>query len=91
MAEDLRLFGITGDSNAALDPGAWYCTVRKEGYKSMVTKEMKASEHRQRKREAEYADKVEVAPGLTVASLRRFRVALIGQTRGLSKRRQPCL
>ena len=91
MAGDLQIFGITGDSNAALDPGAWYCTVREGGYRSMVTKEMKASEHLQRKREAKDPDKVEVAPGLTVASLRRFRVALIGQTRGLSKRRQPCL
>ena len=38
----------------------------------------KASKHRQRKREAEEAGKVEVGPGVTVASLRRFRVALIG-------------
>ena len=37
--------------------------------------EQKASEHRQRERKAEEADKVE-----TVASLRRFRAALIGQT-----------
>ena len=41
--------------------------------------EENASEHRQRKREAEEADKVEVALGVTVASLRRFRAALIGQ------------
>ena len=35
-----------------------------------VKKEEKASEHRQRKREAEEADKVEVAPpGVTVESL----------------------
>ena len=40
----------------------------------------KASEHRQRKREAEEVDKVEVAPGVTVASLRRFRAALVGPT-----------
>ena len=34
------------------------------------------------KREAEEADKVEVAPGVTVlASLRRFRAALIGRLR----------
>ena len=46
-----------------------------------------ASEHRQRKREAEEADKVEVAPGVTVVSLRRFRAALIGPTQGLPKRR----
>ena len=37
-------------------------------------------EHRQGKREAEEADKVEVAPGATVASLRRFRAALIEPT-----------
>ena len=32
---------------------------------------------------ASEADKVEVAPGVTVASLRRFRTALIGPTQGL--------
>ena len=36
------------------------------------------------------ADKVEVAPGVTVASLRRFRTALIGPTQGLPKRRRLC-
>ena len=51
-----------------------------------VKEEEKASEHRQRKREAEEADKVEVAPGVTVASLRRFRAALFGPTQGLPKR-----
>ena len=46
-----------------------------------------SSKHRQRKREAEdEPDKVEVAPGVTVASLRRFRAALIGLTQGLPKR-----
>ena len=46
---------------------------------------------RQKKREAEEADKVEVAPGVTVASLRRFRTALIGPTQGLpNKRRRLC-
>ena len=34
-----------------------------------VKEEKKASKDRQRKREAEEADKVEVAPGVTVASL----------------------
>ena len=53
-----------------------------------VKLEEKASEHRQRKREAEKVDKVEVAPGVTVASLRRFRAALIGPTQGLPKRRR---
>ena len=67
MAEARRLFGITGDrSIAALDPGAWYSTVSGGGCRFMAawgkTDEM-ASEHRQRKREAEEAGKVEVAPG----------------------------
>ena len=32
VAEDRRLFGITGDwSTAALDPGVWYSTVRAKG------------------------------------------------------------
>ena len=48
------------------------------------------SNQRQKKREAEEADKVEVAPGVTVASLRRFRTALIGPTQGLPKRRRLC-
>ena len=94
MAEDLWLFGTTGDwSTAALDPGAWYSTVHEGGCKFMavrVKEEEKASEHRQRKREAEEADKVEVAPGVTVASLRRFRAVLIGPTQGLPKRRRLC-
>ena len=45
-----------------------------------VREEENASNQRQKKREAEEADKVEVAPGVTVASLRRFRTALIGPT-----------
>ena len=72
MAEGLRLFLMTGDwSTAALDPGVWYSTVREGGCRFMaawVKEEEKASELRQRKREAEEADKVEVAPGVTVAS-----------------------
>ena len=40
----------------------------------------KKMRQRQKKREAEEADKFEVAPGVTVASLRRFRAALIGPT-----------
>ena len=91
VAEDLQLFGITGDWNtAALDPGAWYSTIREGGCRFMaarVKEGEKASEHRQREREAEEADKVGVAPGVTVASLRRFRAALIGPTQGLTKRR----
>ena len=38
----------------------------------------------------EEADKVEVASGVTVASLRRFRAALIGPTQGLSKSDVDC-
>ena len=51
-----------------------------------VRKEKKASENQQSKREAEEADKVEVAPGVTVESLRRFRAALVGRAQGLPKR-----
>ena len=96
VAEERGLFGITGDrSTAALDPGVWYSIVREGGCRFMaarVKEEEKASEHRQqRKREAEEADKVEVAPGVTVASLRRFRAALVGPTQGLPKRRRLCL
>ena len=54
-----------------------------------VREEENASNQRQKKREAEEADKVEVAPGVTVASLRRFRTALIRPTnQGLPKRRR---
>ena len=92
VAEDRWLFGITRDwSTAALDFGVWYSTIREGGCRFMAAwlKEAeKASEHRQRKREAEEADKVEVAPGVTVASLRRVRAALIGPTQGLPKRRR---
>ena len=94
MAENRRLFGITGDwSTAALDPGVWYSTVGEGGCRLMATwvkEEEKAYKHRQRKREAEEAYKVEVAPGVIVASLRHFRVAFIGPTQGLSKRRRLC-
>ena len=56
-----------------------------------VKAEGKASEHRHNnKREAEEADEVEVALGVTVASLRGFRAALIGPTQGLPKRRRLC-
>ena len=76
MADDLRLFGVTGDwRTAALDPGAWYNKVHEGGCRFMaawVREEGNASNQRQEKREAEEADKVEVAPGVNVASLRRF-------------------
>ena len=93
-ADDLRLFGVTGDwKTAALDPGAWYNTVQEGGCRFMaawVREDENASNQRQKKRDAEEADKVEVAPGVTVASLRRFRTALIGPTQGLPKRRRLC-
>ena len=83
--DDLRLFGITEDwSAAALDPGVWYSAVHEGDCRFMaawwVKEEENTSNHRQEKREAKEADKVEVAPGVTVASLRRFRTALIGPT-----------
>ena len=95
VADDLRLFDITGDcSTAALDPGVWYSAVHEGGCRFMaawVKEEENASSHRQKKREeAEEAHKVEVAPWVTVASLRRFRAALIRPTQGLTKRRRLC-
>ena len=94
VADDLRLVGIKGDwSTAALDPGAWYNTVHEGGCKFMtawVKEEENAFSHRQMKRDAEEADKVEVASGVNVASLRRFRPAFIGPTQGLTKRRRLC-
>ena len=50
-----------------------------------MKEEKNAPKQRQKRREAEEPDKVEVAPGVTVASLRRFRAALIGRTQGLRK------
>ena len=90
VADDLRLFGITRRT-AALDPGVWYSAVHEEGCRFMAAwmkEEENSSNQRQKKREAEKADRVEVAPGVTVASLRRFRAALIGPTQGLTKRRR---
>ena len=94
MAEDRWLFGTMGDwSTAVLGPGVWYSTVCEGGCGFMtarVREDEQASENRQRKREAGEAAKVEVAPGVTVGSLRRFRAALIGPTQGLPKRRRLC-
>ena len=56
-----------------------------------VKEEENMSDHRQRKREAEEAGKIEAAPGVTAASSRRFRNALIGPTQGLPKRRPETL
>ena len=93
VADDFRPFGITGDwSTAVLDPGQWYSAIHEGGWfiTSWAKEEENASNQRQKKREAEEADKVEVIPGVTVASLRRFRAALIGPIQGLPKRRRLC-
>ena len=88
VAEGRRLFGITRDwSPAALDSGVGYRTLREGGCRFIAARvkgEEKASELRQRKREAEEADKVDVA------SLRRFRATLFGPTPGLPKQRRLC-
>ena len=67
VTDDLQLFGITGDwGTAALDPGVWYSAVHEEGCRFMaawVKEEENTSNKRQKKRETEEADKVEVAPG----------------------------
>ena len=94
MAKDRWLFGITGYwYTAAIVTGAWYNTVYEGGCRFMTAwvreeEKEKASEIRQRKREGEEADKVEVAPGMTVGNLGRFRTALIGPTHKLPKRRR---
>ena len=79
MAEDRRVFGITGYwSIISLDPGVWYSTACEGGCRFLaawVREEEKASENQQRKREAEEVDKAEVAPRVTVGRLRRFRGA----------------
>ena len=45
----------------------------------------KCVQTRQKNRKVEETDKVEAAPGVTVASLRRFQAFLIGSTQGLPK------
>ena len=50
-----------------------------------MREEGKAPKNRWRKREAEEAHEVEVASGVNVGWLRRFRTALIGPTQGLSE------
>ena len=53
VADDLRLFGITGDwSTAVLDPGVWYITVHEGDCRFMaawVKEEENASNQRQKK------------------------------------------
>ena len=53
-----------------------------------VREEGKASENRQRERQAKEAGKVEFALGMRLDSLRHFRASMIGSTQGLSKRRR---
>ena len=79
-----RIFGYLAPRGAGAPPhltlGVRYSTVRKGCCRFMAAlakEEKKAPEHRQSKREAEKVDKFEVAPGVTVASLRRSRAALI--------------
>ena len=55
-----------------------------------MREEEEAFEHRQRKKEVEEAEKVEVAPGVTVGGLRCFRAAFVGPIQGLPKRRRLC-
>ena len=58
-----------------LTPGAWYNIVHEGGCRFMAAwarEEENASNQRQKKIEAEETDKVEVVPGVTVASLIRF-------------------
>ena len=73
--------GITdGDwSTAVLDLGVWHSTVCEEGFIRFMAAWA---------REGENASNVEVAPEVPAGSLRRFRVALIGQIQGLPKRRR---
>ena len=91
VAEDRRMFGITGDwSTAALDPGAWYNIVSAGSCRFMaawVREKEKGSKNRQRKREAEGADKVECTWG-DRKKLETFQSRVDWETQGLSKRRQ---
>ena len=82
VAEDVQAFGICrGWKAAPLERGAWDDTVIEGGRRFMAERrdeEESAAITRQRKREAEEADKVVVASGVTVGQLRRFRAALLG-------------
>ena len=91
VAEDVRAYGIDGDwKAAALEQGAWDDTVIKGGCRFMAgwRDEESAAITRQRKREAEEADKVVVGSGVTVGQLRRFRAALLGPSLAPLKRRR---
>ena len=86
VADDLRLFGIKdeeGWKTVALDLGKWWEMVMEGGRTFMATwrkEEERAAEARRNKREEEEADKIPIAPGVTVGQLRRFRAALIAPT-----------
>ena len=74
-----------------LERGAWDDTVIEEGRRFMAGRkeeEESAAITWQRKSEAEEADKVVVAPGVTVGQLRRFRAALLGPSLVPLKRRR---
>ena len=76
---------------ATLERGAWDDTVIEGGRRFMAgwrEEEENAAISRQRKREAEEADKVVVASGLTVGQLIRFRAALLGPSLAPLKRRR---
>ena len=85
--KDVRAFGIGGDwKAAALERGAWDDIVIKSvGWKE---EEESVAITRQRKREAEEADKVVVVSGVTVGQLRSFRSALLGPSLPPLKRRR---
>ena len=82
--EYLASRGTGAPTHLTLGYGTAQSTKGAVGLWPRVKEEENASDQRQKKREAEEADKVEVAPGVTVASLRRFRAALIGPTQGLT-------
>ena len=92
MAEHVRIFGIGGDWKvAALEQGAWNDTVIEGGRKIMAgwrEEEESAAIIRQRKREAEEADQVVIASGVTVRQLKRFRAALLGPSPAPLKRQR---
>ena len=91
MAEEVRAFGIGGEWKVApLERGAWDDTVIEGSRRFMAgwrEEKENAAITRQRKREAEEADKVVVASGVTVGQLRRFRAALLEPSLAPLKRR----
>ena len=91
VAKDVRTFGIRGDwRTAALERGAWDDIVIEWGRRFIAgwrKEEESAAITRQRKREAEEADKIFVASGVTVEQLKRFRAALLKPSLAPLKRR----